>query len=114
MKSKLFVGGVTEAWKYQIANELQMNLSSFPDKYLGVNLKPGAVRSSTVWCMVEMIQNKLTGWIGKMLSFKDRLTLIKSILCSIPIYKMSVYKWPTSVVKTCEKFIRNFLWTEDP
>ncbi|XP_026449278.1 uncharacterized protein LOC113349515 [Papaver somniferum] len=114
MKSKIFVGGVSEARKQQIANEYQMNLANFPEKYLGVILQPGGVKSSTVWRVVEMLQNRLASWIGKMLYFKDRLTLIKSILCSIPIYNMSVYKWHVSVVKICERLIRNFLWTSDP
>ncbi|XP_026378898.1 uncharacterized protein LOC113273380 [Papaver somniferum] len=59
MKSKVFVGGVTDVRNQQIANEFQMPLSSFPDKYL-------------------------------------------------------VYKWPASVIKTCERMMRNFRWTGDP
>ncbi|XP_026438983.1 uncharacterized protein LOC113337535 [Papaver somniferum] len=31
----------------------------------------------------------------------------------IPIYNMAVYKWHASVIKVCEKIIRNFLWSGD-
>ncbi|XP_026419794.1 uncharacterized protein LOC113315728 [Papaver somniferum] len=113
-KSKLFIGGVTDQRKKLLANELQMNVSILPDKYLGVVLKLGRVKSSTVWGVVEMLQNIFASWVGKMLSFMDRLTLVKSILSSILIYNMSVYKWPSSVVKICERLIRNLLWTVDP
>ncbi|XP_026451725.1 uncharacterized protein LOC113352064 [Papaver somniferum] len=112
-KSKCFVDGCTPSRKNQILNLLQMELTTFPDKYLGVILKPGRVKSETVWPMVEMMQSYLAAWKGKMLSFNDRLVLIKSVLCSVPIYNMTVYKWPSSVIKICEKIIRNFLWTGD-
>lgn len=27
---------------------------------------------------------------------------------------MSIYKWPKSVIRECERIIKNFLWTGDP
>ncbi|XP_026383722.1 uncharacterized protein LOC113279236 [Papaver somniferum] len=113
-KSKCFVGGVTENMRRSIAESLQMELSEFPDKYLGVILDPGRVKTSQVWGIVEMLQRLLTRWIGKILAFPSRLNLVKFVLCSIPIYNMSVYRWPTTVVKECERIIRNFLWYGDP
>ncbi|XP_026419771.1 uncharacterized protein LOC113315730 [Papaver somniferum] len=114
MKSKMFLGGVTDLRKQQIAKEFQIPLSSFPDKYLGVILKPGMVRPDTIWGVVEMLQNRLSSWVGQLLAFKDIITLVKSVLNNIPIYNMSVYKWHASVIKTCERMLRNFLWTGDP
>ncbi|XP_026428320.1 uncharacterized protein LOC113324214 [Papaver somniferum] len=97
------------------SRELQpmMEITSFPDKYLGVILKPGRVKSNTVWPMMEMMESYLEAWKGRLLSFHDRLVLIKSVLCSIPIYNMAVYKWPSSIIKICERIIRNVLWTGD-
>ncbi|XP_026378213.1 uncharacterized protein LOC113272615 [Papaver somniferum] len=107
-KSKLLIDGTNAVRKNQIKEFMQMELSDFPDKYLGVILSHGRVKVSTVWPMVEMIQKELVSWKGKLLSFQDRLILIKSVLCSIPVYNMAVYKCPTSVIKVCEKIIRNF------
>ncbi|XP_026416501.1 uncharacterized protein LOC113311934 [Papaver somniferum] len=112
-KSKIFIDGNSVIRKNQIKEILQMELSTFPDKYLGVILSPGRVKVSTVWLMVELIQIKLAAWKGKLLSFQDRLVLIKSVLFSIPIYNMVVYKCPASIIKVCEKVIRNFLWSGD-
>ncbi|XP_026429974.1 uncharacterized protein LOC113326464 [Papaver somniferum] len=92
---------------------IQMEVSTLPDKYLGVILKSGKVKIATVWPMVELMQNKLATWKGKLLSFNDRLVLIKSVLCSVPIYSMSIYKWPKSLIKICERIIRNFFWSGD-
>ncbi|XP_026398845.1 uncharacterized protein LOC113294679 [Papaver somniferum] len=81
-KSKCFVGGVAEQRRRHIAEILQMELSEFPDKYLGVILKPGRLKVEQTWGTVEMLQKLLVGWIGKMLAFPARLTLIKFVLCS--------------------------------
>ncbi|XP_026459802.1 uncharacterized protein LOC113360512 [Papaver somniferum] len=49
VKSKCFVGGVSETRRRSIADFLQMELSEFPDKYLGVILNPGRVKNHQVW-----------------------------------------------------------------
>ncbi|XP_026399415.1 uncharacterized protein LOC113295281 [Papaver somniferum] len=113
-KSKLFVGGVLENRKKIIFENMQMEISEFPDKYLGVILNPGRVKKDQVWGIVEMLQKLLAGWMGKILAFSDRLVLVKSVFCSIPIHNMSVYRRPSAVVKECERIIKNFLWSGDP
>ncbi|XP_026452118.1 uncharacterized protein LOC113352522 [Papaver somniferum] len=112
-KSKLFVDGTTAARVIQIKEMMQMEVSNLPDKYLGVILHAGRVKIATVWPVVEMMQKKLASWNDKLLFFNDRLVLIKSVLCSVPIYSMSIYQWPKSVIKICEKIIRNFMWSGD-
>ncbi|XP_026396176.1 uncharacterized protein LOC113290802 [Papaver somniferum] len=113
-KSKCFVGGFSTTRQQEIANFLQMDRSFFPDKYLGVILNPGKVTTQQLSGMVEMMQKILAGWIGKMLAFSTRLTLVKHVLCSMPIYTMVVYKWTKLVIQACERIIRNFLWSGDP
>ncbi|XP_026399670.1 uncharacterized protein LOC113295554 [Papaver somniferum] len=61
-KSKCFIDGVTSARKQQICEMVNMDLSKFPDKYLGVLLAPGRVTSAMVWPVVEMIQHRLAKW----------------------------------------------------
>ncbi|XP_026428240.1 uncharacterized protein LOC113324120 [Papaver somniferum] len=90
------------------------NLFSLLDKYQassGVLLAPGRITSAMVWPVVELIQKKLATWKGKLLSFADRLVLITSVLSSVPLYNMAIYKWPASVIKICERLIRNILWS---
>ncbi|XP_026439783.1 uncharacterized protein LOC113338619 [Papaver somniferum] len=60
-KSKCFIGGTSELRKYQLENECNMPLSTFPDKYLSVLLTPGCIKSSHVWGCVEQIQENLAG-----------------------------------------------------
>ncbi|XP_026436380.1 uncharacterized protein LOC113334256 [Papaver somniferum] len=112
-KSKCFIDGTNSVRKHQISSIIGMDISCFPDKYLGIILAPGRVTTEMVWPMVLMLQSKLATWKGKLLSFHDRLILVKTVLCSYPLYNMAVYKWPSSVIKICEKLIRNFIWSGD-
>ncbi|OVA18878.1 hypothetical protein BVC80_2955g1 [Macleaya cordata] len=100
--------------KQFICNLFGMPECSFPDSYLGVPIFPGRVKKAQVWHVVDRLQETLAGWKGSLLSFQARLCLIKSVLFSIPIYNMAIYKWPKSVINSCERIMRNFLWSGDP
>ncbi|XP_026451485.1 uncharacterized protein LOC113351766 [Papaver somniferum] len=62
----------------------------------------------------QLISEEINMELSKLLDKSStRLVLVKSVLCSVPIYNMSIYKWPSSLIKVCERLIRNFLWTGD-
>ena len=44
------------------------------------------------------------------MSFGVRITLIKAALANLPIYFMSLFKFPVEVIKRIEKLQRDFLW----
>ncbi|XP_026428952.1 uncharacterized protein LOC113324886 [Papaver somniferum] len=108
-KSKLFINGTSESRKRQFVDFFQMNLSTFPDRYLGVMLVQGRVKSCHLWHIVDYMHNRLVSWSGKFLNFQARLTLVNHVLCSIPIYNMSIYKWSRKIIDACERIIRNYL-----
>ncbi|XP_026435983.1 uncharacterized protein LOC113333792 [Papaver somniferum] len=112
-KSKFYYGGGTYSRSIAIANYLGMERDLFPDKYLGIQLKPGIVRHIHVRQVVEKIMDKLAGWKGKLLYFQARLVLIRSVIASYVIHSMAVYKWTCNIIKQVERFIRNFLWSDD-
>ncbi|RVW34062.1 putative ribonuclease H protein [Vitis vinifera] len=58
----------------------------------------------------ERLRRRLARWKRQYLSKGGRITLIKSTLASIPIYQMSIFRMPKSVVKRLEKLQRDFLW----
>ncbi|XP_026455070.1 uncharacterized protein LOC113356215 [Papaver somniferum] len=74
---------------------------------------PGAVRYHHVANVVEQIKDQLSGWKGRLLSFQDRVVLVKSVIASYSVHNMVVYKWPRKFVHECEVAIRNFLWSGD-
>ena len=60
--------------------------------------------------VVETIRSRLQSWKAKTLSMGGRLTLIKSVLSSLPIYYLSLYKAPVAVIEQIERIMRGFLW----
>ncbi|XP_026428837.1 uncharacterized protein LOC113324763 [Papaver somniferum] len=95
---------------FTLPDEYQASSGQLINKDKRVILAPGRVTSAMIWHVVEMIQHRLAKWKGRLLSFAERLVLFKSVLCSIPLYNMTVYRLPASVIKIFEKLIRNFLW----
>ncbi|KAK0601643.1 hypothetical protein LWI29_026061 [Acer saccharum] len=78
--------------------------------YLGM---PLGARSSTkvFWkSVVERIEKCLAPWKRKFLSKGGRLVLIKSVLSTIPIYYMSMFKVPSNAALVIEKCQRSFFW----
>ena len=59
---------------------------------------------------MSKVQKRLDGWKKAFLSRGGRLTLIHSVLSSIPIFYLSLFKAPTGVIKAVEKVMRDFLW----
>nr|GEY52872.1 nucleotide-binding alpha-beta plait domain-containing protein [Tanacetum cinerariifolium] len=52
--------------------------------------------------VVEKVKTRLSKWKMKMLSIGGRLTLLKSVLGSIPIFHMSIFRVPSKVLQILE------------
>jgi hypothetical protein len=55
-----------------------------------------------------MIKKRLSSWKGKHLSVGVRLTLINSVLSSLPMYMMSFFSIPKEVLKKLDYFRSRF------
>ncbi|KAL4585017.1 hypothetical protein LXL04_009630 [Taraxacum kok-saghyz] len=109
-KSKVFGVGVEDADILNLANILGCEPGKFPFTYLGVPLGAN-MRLSKHWStIVDKFRNKLTIWKARNLSFAGRLTLIKSVLGSLPLYFLSLFRAPKKVINCLEGIRRNFLW----
>jgi hypothetical protein len=52
--------------------------------------------------VVDLIIKRIPGWRGKLISYSARLTLLKSCLTSIPIYLMSIIKFPKWAIEAID------------
>jgi len=86
--------GVPDQWKIVAANYLNCSLMSFPFTYLGVPIGANPRRSQTWDPIISKCERKLAKWKQKHLSFGGRVTLIKSVITSIPIYFLSFFQGP--------------------
>ncbi|KAL6314020.1 hypothetical protein AAG906_011754 [Vitis piasezkii] len=93
-----------------MAVELGCRVGSLPSHYLGLPL--GAPhKASSVWDGVEeKVRRRLARWKRQYISKGGRITLIRSVLASMPIYHMSLFRMPKSVARRLDKVQRDFLW----
>lgn len=83
---------------------------TWPLKYLGVPISGSKLLVSDWAALVEKVQKRLDGWKGSVLSIGGRHTLINSCLTSTPIYHMSMYLLPLTVVEQLDKPRRKIFW----
>lgn len=96
-----------------IASHLGCPVSSFPQTYLGLPLSHTKLPASVFHPIIATFYKFLSGWAAGLLSRGARLTLISSVLDSLPVYFMSVFRLPKKVLKELDAIRRAFFWTAD-
>jgi hypothetical protein len=93
-KINLYGVGVTQAYVNMLANTLNCTVGIMPLIYLGMPVGAN-MNHVKIWePVVSSFQSKLALWKAKSLSFGGRITLIKSVLSSLPLYYFSLFKAP--------------------
>ncbi|GKV29684.1 hypothetical protein SLEP1_g38589 [Rubroshorea leprosula] len=109
-KSQLIGVGVDQNWSAKMAYQLCCKEGKLPFKYLGIPIG-GNHRRKAMWQpMVESVRKKLASWKGRYLSMGGRITLINSVLSSLPVFLMSVYVIPKGIIQSIDKLRKSFLW----
>uniref|UniRef100_A0A803PSR8 Reverse transcriptase domain-containing protein n=1 Tax=Cannabis sativa TaxID=3483 RepID=A0A803PSR8_CANSA len=109
-KSQLLGICLEEEVVAQNAEIVGCEVGTWPMTYLGMPLG-GSPRKETFWePVLDKCAKRLDGWKCSFLSRRGRLTLIQSVLSSLPIYYLSLFKAPKMVLKAIEKMMRDFFW----
>ncbi|GJW38180.1 RNA-directed DNA polymerase, eukaryota [Tanacetum coccineum] len=107
-KAKLLGVGIPESQVLEAATLIGCSVLHTPFKYLGIMVGEN-MSSIRAWDeTVNKLKMSLSSWKLKTLSIGGRLTLLKSVLGSTPIYNMSLFKVPKAVLKSMESIRRNF------
>lgn len=112
-KSKVFGVGVTDLEISRLAGILKCESASFPFIYLGLPVGANMKLSKNWSSVIDKFEKRLSSWKAKNLSFGGRLTLVKSVLNSLPLFYFSLFKVPRKVLNTLDGLRRRFLWGGD-
>lgn len=89
-KSSVYVSkSITGRKLSRIQHLLGCQVKEFPFTYLGAPLYRGRCKEVYFERIFQIVTSKLEGWKAKILSFAGKITLIKSVLASIPIHTLS-------------------------
>ncbi|GKD27887.1 hypothetical protein Tco_1234101 [Tanacetum coccineum] len=107
-KSKLSRIGVSKENIEFAANITVCFMFSLPFNYLGIKVGAPMSRLNSWKDITAKISSRLSKWKLKSLSIGGRYTLLKSVLTSIPIYHMSLFKVLARILKEMESIRKNF------
>ncbi|GJY25246.1 RNA-directed DNA polymerase, eukaryota, reverse transcriptase zinc-binding domain protein [Tanacetum coccineum] len=107
-KSRIMGVHVNRDNVHHAAGKLGCLILNSPFSYLGTKVG-GLMSRSEAWNeVIEKVKSRLSKWKMNALSIGGRLTLLKSVLGSIPIFYMSIFRVPSSVLHKLESIRRQF------
>ncbi|GJX15428.1 putative RNA-directed DNA polymerase, eukaryota, reverse transcriptase zinc-binding domain protein [Tanacetum coccineum] len=109
-KSKVYGIGVSSSAVAEMARVMKCSMGELPLTYMGLPVGVSMRRESAWRPVVEKFKKRLTDWKAKTMSFGGRLTLVKSVLGSVPLYYFSMFRVPSCVIKQLERVRRDFFW----
>jgi len=108
--TSLMVVGLEEEEANMFARLFCCKVGNFPFSYLGIPLHFHKLKREDIQPVVDKIIKRIAGWRGKLLSYGERLVLLKSCLASIPTYLMSVIKFPKWAIESINSQMAHFFW----
>lgn len=80
------------------------------DKYIGFPIFKGRVQRADFNFIIDKLWDRLASWKSKLLNKAGRLTLVKSVLTTLPTYYIQLQWLPSSICSHIDRVSRNFLW----
>ncbi|GJZ38180.1 hypothetical protein Tco_0584371 [Tanacetum coccineum] len=109
-KSNLHRVGVSHSEVKTMAAGSGCSPSYLPFSYFGLPIGSNMSHILNWKVLIDHFKSKLSGWKASLLSSGGRLTLIKSVLGSLNIYFLSIFKAPKAVIKVLEVFVPLSFW----
>ncbi|XP_015970212.1 uncharacterized protein LOC107493670 [Arachis duranensis] len=112
-KSSLIPINCEEQWVRSMCRMWGCKEANLPVKYLGVPLEANPRLVKTWKPIIDKVEEKLSLWKAKVLSKAGKLVLLKSVLNSLPVYYLNLYKMPKAVAQKLISLQRRFLWSKE-
>ncbi|XP_016177607.1 uncharacterized protein LOC107619884 [Arachis ipaensis] len=112
-KSNLIPVNCDQEWVEQVYGLLGCKQAGLPIQYLGISLGANPRLVKTWKPIIDKAEKKLSLWKAKVLNKAGKLVLIKSVLNSLPIYYLSLYKMPKAVTDKLIALQRRFMWCRE-
>ncbi|XP_071704229.1 uncharacterized protein [Rutidosis leptorrhynchoides] len=109
-KSNVYGIGTSKNELSLLASWFGCNEGFFPFNYLGLPIGENLKLHKNWQPIFDKFKLRLSDWKAKTISFGGRLTLVKSVLSSLPLYYFSLFKAPVRVLNDLEGLRRNFFW----
>jgi hypothetical protein len=107
-KSELFCFGKAKETQDEYRVLFGCEIGSLPFRYLGIPIHFRSLKNGE-WKLIEdRFEEKLSSWLGKLLSYGDRLIRINSILTSLPMFMLSFFEIQKGVRKSLDFFRSRF------
>jgi hypothetical protein len=102
-KSTILSGSITRGRLDLIVQLLNFKIGTIPFNYLGVPIFKGKPKVCHLQPLADKIKLKLASWKASLLTMAGRVQLVKAVIQSMMIYSITLYSWPSSVIKEVEK-----------
>ncbi|XP_022001571.1 uncharacterized protein LOC110899019 [Helianthus annuus] len=109
-KIRFYGVGVNDNEIAEMASDLRVASGHFPFTHLGVPIASNMNLVRSWDPVLEKVRKRLFSWKSKCLSYGGRITLLKSVLSSLPLYYFSLFRALVQVINNLEKLRRNFFW----
>ena len=112
-KSEIFCFGNAKDMQEEYRHIFGCEIGALPFKYLGIPIHYRKLLNKEWKPVEDRFEKKLSSWIGKLLSYGDRLVLINSVLTSLPMFLLSFFEIPIGVRKRLDFYRSRFFWQSD-
>nr|GEY87991.1 reverse transcriptase domain, reverse transcriptase zinc-binding domain protein [Tanacetum cinerariifolium]GEZ40503.1 reverse transcriptase domain, reverse transcriptase zinc-binding domain protein [Tanacetum cinerariifolium] len=109
-KSRVYGIGVGSGDIEEMAQWMKCSVGEFPFTYLGLPIGQCMKRSNAWRPVIENFKKRLSDWKAKTMSYGGRLTLVKSVLGSLPLYYFLMFRVPSCMIKSLERIHKDFFW----
>jgi hypothetical protein len=93
-----------------VSSTLPCTPAAFPCTYLGLSVSNKQFRKAELLLWIERIADKLPAWKASLMNMASRVTWVRFVLSTIPIYVLIAIKVPKWFIRSIDKIRRAFMW----